>query len=58
METGIYVRVQDEDGNWQSLDIGDPAFPRDSLVLWLASKDEEYLMRLVMILLGRKEEED
>jgi len=51
METGIFIRARDEDGNYRSFDIGDPGLPWDSLVLWIASKDEDYLFRLVTILL-------
>jgi len=56
METGIYIRVKRE-GGYFAVDIGDPDLEYESLALWLASKDEEYLMRLVMMLLGRGQEE-
>lgn len=54
--TNIYIRAQDKGGNFKSFDIANPELPDESLVLWLSSKDEDYLIRLILILLGREVE--
>ena len=56
--TDIFIRAQSKDGSFKSFDIADPELPDESLVLWLCSKDEEYLVRLILILLGREVEEE
>jgi len=56
MNTGITIRVMDKEMRWRSFDLGDPELPFDQLVLWLASKDADYLSRLILMLLGRSEE--
>jgi len=55
--TDIFIRAQNKDGSFKSFDIADPELPDEQLVLWLCSKDDEYLVRLILILLGREVEE-
>jgi len=54
--TDIYIRAWVQ-GKVGSFDIADPELPDEQLVLWLCSKDDEYLVRLILMLLGREVEE-
>jgi len=51
--TGIFVRAQDPDGNWQSADIW--CLEPESLLEWLRSRGGEnpYAENVVGVLLGR-----
>jgi hypothetical protein len=54
MQTGIYIRVnQGRIQGWENLDIGDPELTDDNLMKFLMTRDNLWLARCVMILLGR-----
>jgi len=50
--TGVFIRVYIND-KVQTLDIGDPRIPKEELVKFLGTKNAEWKLKLILILLDR-----
>jgi len=55
LKTGIFIKAK-VDGNWNSVDIGDPRLSDESLAMWLMLQEPESIKKVVMVLLGRNQD--
>jgi len=54
MDTGVFIRANIGQ-KYESVDIGDPRLSNEELTRFLAGKSMDWLIGLILILLGRRE---